>query len=113
MTSTSNHCPDCGAGVGQLHSIGCDVERCPYCGGQLISCTCDGLGIDEVPDDDRIPWTGVWHGVEEARNFGWFVKPGPKGKGWVPCSKDDPEATEDLNRLHVESKWDRKKKRFV
>lgn len=31
-------CHDCGAGPGQFHHFGCDVERCPICKGQLISC---------------------------------------------------------------------------
>ena len=84
-------CPDCGAGFGQLHSAGCDVEPCPYCGHQLLSCFCDGLGIGGVPADDRIPWTGTWPGVMECREFGWFAMPEP-GKGWVPCSADEPDA---------------------
>lgn len=34
----SLHCHDCGAAPGQLHHARCDVERCPICGGQLITC---------------------------------------------------------------------------
>jgi len=34
-------CHDCGAVKGQFHVFGCDVERCPVCGGQLIFCECD------------------------------------------------------------------------
>ncbi len=33
-------CGDCEAKEGQLHEIGCDMELCPFCGGQLISCDC-------------------------------------------------------------------------
>jgi rRNA maturation endonuclease Nob1 len=34
-------CHDCGVIKGQLHVFGCDVERCPVCGGQLAFCECD------------------------------------------------------------------------
>lgn len=33
-------CGDCSAARGQIHLHGCDIERCPVCGGQLISCGC-------------------------------------------------------------------------
>ncbi len=35
-------CGDCGIlmEVGNVHHFGCDIERCPKCGGQLISCNC-------------------------------------------------------------------------
>ena len=31
-------CHDCSVSLDQFHVEGCDVERCPNCGGQLISC---------------------------------------------------------------------------
>lgn len=35
-------CHDCGIKnkVGNVHHFGCDIERCPKCGDQLISCEC-------------------------------------------------------------------------
>jgi hypothetical protein len=33
-------CHDCGTKEGQLHILDCDMECCPFCGNQLISCEC-------------------------------------------------------------------------
>jgi Domain of unknown function (DUF6398) len=34
-------CGDCGVEPGAFHHRGCDLERCPSCLGQLLSCACD------------------------------------------------------------------------
>lgn len=36
----SGRCHDCNAVHGKMHHTGCDAERCPRCGGQLILCYC-------------------------------------------------------------------------
>ncbi len=33
-------CDDCNALKGHYHHFGCDHERCPSCGRQLITCKC-------------------------------------------------------------------------
>lgn len=36
-----HRCHDCGCKKGMVHHWLCDMERCPNCGGQLLSCDCD------------------------------------------------------------------------
>ena len=43
-------CGDCRVIKGEFHVTGCDIERCPACGGQVISCNCPYEGDD---DGDR------------------------------------------------------------
>ena len=46
-------CPACHAETGEYHELGCPVEVCPWCGGQLISCDCryEKLGLDSLESD--------------------------------------------------------------
>lgn len=43
-------CHDCGVAKGQIHVFGCDVEECPVCGDQLISC---GHFSEYFPESQR------------------------------------------------------------
>jgi hypothetical protein len=119
-------CPDCGVSSGEVHDHGCDVERCPICKGQLISCKCvyrvNGMDLESLEVDHPevyskgptkemyetfdlvvqelggfLPWTGEWPGKAECRDRGWYCQEGAFG----PCSSDAPGAMEDLNRLDV------------
>ena len=54
------HCSDCKTTKGSLHERGCDIERCPKCNGQLISCNCEFPYESEdytfLIDDKGKPW---------------------------------------------------------
>jgi hypothetical protein len=103
----TRNCHDCGARPGALHEPDCDVERCPACGGQFISCGCP-----RHRKRRRLYWTGEWPGEAECREFGWYCKLVP-GTGWMSCGADDPQAEPDINRLRREAVWDPRAGRFV
>lgn len=65
-------CGDCGARQGNHHHLGCDLERCPRCGWQLVSCSCSDL------DDERSSLVGLAGGaiVYPAAMRGVAVPPG-------------------------------------
>ena len=46
----NERCHDCNIvnGFPHYHHPGCDMERCPVCGGQLISCDCDIESLGKV-----------------------------------------------------------------
>ncbi len=49
FAEASGRCHDCLVVHGGKHHPGCDVEKCPRCRGQLISCGC--LRKDDEDDD--------------------------------------------------------------
>ncbi len=121
-----NKCPNCEAPSGCLHIIGCNVERCPECGGQSIKCVCKEVEkvFDETQDDrffffithvpvsrKRLEWTGEWPGALECREFGWYSKL-VNGVGLVQCDKNDNGASEDLTRLTNQGVWNAEKGRY-
>ncbi len=49
-------CPVCGVLEGEEHLLGCVVEVCPWCEGQLNSCNCrfEQLEVDEIVDEEQL-----------------------------------------------------------
>ena len=45
-TLDPNLCPSCHVAVGEFHTLGCPVEICPWCNGQLTYCNCRFTRLD-------------------------------------------------------------------
>lgn len=56
MDGDRDVCPVCHAASGELHELGCPVELCPWCGGQLIHCSCrfDKLELDNLASEQDL-----------------------------------------------------------
>lgn len=49
-------CPVCGVPEGEHHLLGCSVEICPWCEGQLSYCNCrfEQLETDAIEDEEQL-----------------------------------------------------------
>ena len=90
-----------------------DVERCPKCGGQLITCGCfrNGDDFDMVEFSKYEPeiWTGIMYEAEklycEEHNLYCYWGPSyGEEKLWVKCDVNHPGAIHDLNTAIPEMK---------
>lgn len=70
-------CHDCGAHEGEIHKFGCDVEKCPFCGGQLISCDCIyemlGFKLDRTKKYSGLPKEIYENGFPEKLQIKYCV----------------------------------------
>lgn len=82
-------CGACGAEEGQLHDLYCDMERCPFCGGQLMSCDCMykevGFVIDPYHETAGLPVEIYANGLTGDLYEKWLVILNKKGR--VPYIK--------------------------
>jgi hypothetical protein len=49
-------CPACGVEEGELHLLGCSVEVCPWCNGQLCRCNCrfEQLETESIDSEEQL-----------------------------------------------------------
>ena len=77
-------CHDCGCEEGQIHMHGCDMEYCPFCGGQLISCMCCysmlGYSYDWGAPNCGLPEEVYKHGLSDEETDKWLDMLDEKGR---------------------------------
>jgi hypothetical protein len=56
LSTNETFCPVCSVAVGENHHLGCPVEICPWCFGQLSKCNCrfDKLDKEEMEGDEDL-----------------------------------------------------------
>lgn len=54
--SKRGECPACGVEEGEYHLLGCLVEICPWCEGQLSKCNCrfEQLEVDTIANEEQL-----------------------------------------------------------
>jgi len=60
----AHRCPECLVGIGGFHHLGCSVEQCPKCRGQLLYCICKVKKYRSLTKD--IWWTRIPRGVQDT-----------------------------------------------
>ena len=70
-------CHDCCCLEGELHDYGCDMERCPFCEGQLISCGCC---YEKLHIDCREGTYTYLHGLTDKQQEKWIEILDRKGR---------------------------------
>ncbi len=80
-------CVVCGVAVGEVHILGCPVEQCPWCEGQLNRCNCrfDQLGVEEMTDEELL------ERFEEVLDQKGRIVFKPEQNPSYPTAGEDPE----------------------
>ncbi len=56
LGQSQSHCLVCSAKTGEPHQLGCPVEICPWCNGQLANCNCrfTKMGTEQLKTEKQI-----------------------------------------------------------
>ncbi len=97
-------CHDCKVMEGELHQHGCDMERCPFCGNQLITCQCCYWHMLQIKTDWNHPTCGLpvdiyKNGLPGHLEIEWENILDRKGR--IPCIKY-PSHCARCGELHLQ-----------
>ena len=98
----NGRCGDCGSTPGHLHHPGCDMERCPRCGGQLLGCECGG-------DNYLSDLIGTKFELEGRLRLKPYVKPYKKGANPVFPYSNQNEKDILYGKVHLPKLYGRRK----
>ena len=85
-------CPVCSAACGEYHTLGCPVEVCPWCGGQLTHCNCRFIQLGQDWLDGEAEVDRLLEMIEAAGRipFDVWQRPSyPSSGGIDEFDKDD------------------------
>lgn len=84
--SSGVSCVVCGVATGEAHVLGCPVEQCPWCEGQLNRCNCrfDQLGVEEMAGEELL------ERFEEILNLKGRIVFKPEQSPSYPTAGNDP-----------------------
>lgn len=108
--SRPDHCPSCGVSPGEPHLSHCNITVCAACGHNLYKCGCE-FTLREAKRLPPVLWTGQTPASTACSEFGLYGR--WRAGEFEPCSKDDPGAEEDIERLYREYSWDKSLQRWV
>lgn len=82
------HCLECGTPEGELHEWGCDIELCPFCGGQLSNCLCQKWDEEKntLVNWDRRPQTDEERAAFEALRLPFVGDGRQLPSGYIPLN---------------------------
>ena len=80
-----NICPLCSVAVGEYHTLGCPVEVCPWCGGQLAHCNCRFTQLEREELGNETDIEELLEKVEAAGRIPFETGQGPS----YPVAGDD------------------------
>ncbi len=95
-------CSDCAASEGAFHEPGCDLEECPFCLAQLMSCRCRyaelGLLQERHATTGYLPRAVYEEGLDEDAARRWAILLEARGRRRFvsPMRGDDPRLRADL-----------------